>query len=99
VNPNWQKTGAGMDYLVTPGGFAYLHPWANPGFTCGVIYHQDGRVDVVPHQDHHRPFEGIKYDCSLGRAKAVCESLLRRTPVTDAPDVYDRLLGEDPDDI
>ena len=100
----WLKTVAGNDYLVSPEGFAYLHPWANPSFTTGIVYFRDGRVEEIPLQDHHQPFEGQKYRSSTERAKAVCESLLRAppatdAPVSDAPDVYDRLLGEDPDDI
>jgi hypothetical protein len=91
--------GYGGEYLVTPMGFAFVTPWFNASYTHGIVYFNDGQVEVVPHQDHHKPFEGLKYDCSMERAKAVCESLLRRTPATDAPDVYDRLLGEDPDDI
>ena len=91
----WLKTGSGNDYLVTPEGFAYLHPWANPGFTTGVVYCRDGRVEVIPLQDHHQPFEGVKYARSSERAKAVCESLLRASG-TPSPTrtVWDR-LGED----
>ena len=91
----WLKTGTGHDYLVCPGGFAYLHPWANPSFTCGVVYYRDGRVEVIPHQDHHRPFEGRKYPSSLLRAQAVVESLLGTSRPSEGASLWERLLESD----
>ena len=91
----WVSTGSGGDYLVTPTGFAFVTPWFNASYTHGVVYHLDGRVTVIPHhEDHHRPFEGRKYECSLERAKAVAESLLRAPEPDVRPTAWER-LGSD----
>lgn len=91
----WLKTGSGGEYLTCPEGFAFLTPWFNASYTHGVVYHRDGRVQEIPHQDHHRPFEGVKYAGSLERAKAVAESLLRAPESDERPTVWARILDEE----
>jgi hypothetical protein len=72
---SWAKGQTGW-YFTCPEGFAFLTPWANPGFIHGVVYHRCGRVEEILRQDHHTPFRGTKYASSLERAQAVAESLL-----------------------
>lgn len=92
--PTWKDGDGGSEYLVTPEGFAFVTPWANPSYYHGVVYHLDGRVEIIQHQDHHRPFEGRKYADSLDRAKAVAEALLRLPLPDRRPTAWER-LGED----